>query len=172
MTSPHSHLASFEMQDVRQHLQTALKQEIMDFWEQEGALNSVQAAQRVEQVFQVVRSVSTGQMMGVCTAFPQWIESLQLPFYYYRSFTGQADRQGGIGRALLAQSYQILNQEYRIPDAGTAPAPVGMLLDIENPLLKSFNWGVWRSSGDFFFAGRGPNGNHIRIAYFEDARIQ
>lgn len=107
--------SAFEISDVRQHLQAPLKQEIMAFWQEQGALNAVQAAQRVEQVFQIARSTATGHLVGVCTAFPQWVQSLQLPFYYYRSFTGQADRQGGLGRALLAQSYLILNQEYRAP---------------------------------------------------------
>ena len=159
---------AYQIVDVRQQMDEDQKQEIIEFWVKEGALNTEQGAKRVEQVLQIVKVAETGEIAGVCTAFVFFVESMQLHFYQYRSFIGQAHRQAGLVKVLIDDSYKLLNREFR---EGRQTQAVGIFLDIENEHLKRRNRTVWKEAGDFFFVGLGRNGNHIRIAYFDDSRI-
>ena len=157
--------------DVRNVLTPELKQEIIQFWVSEGALQPPQAQARVSQVLQIIRQQGPedqlGAIMGICTAELLFVEHMQISFFNYRSYIGQNYRSMGLVKALLASSYLLLNQDYA---SGKQTEALGLLLDIENPLLKQRKGAVW-GNYKFTFIGLSPKGNHIRVAYFENAQL-
>lgn len=158
---------AFELTDVRGHLDQALQAEIIGFWTAQGALGPDEAGRRVGQVHLLARQPDTGGIAGLCTIRPQAVPQLGVRLFYFRCFTAPDQRSAGLAKQLLSASYTCLNREF---DAG-GNHPIGMLLDIENPLLHQRKAAVWHLGGDFFFAGIGPKGHHIRIAYFDGARL-
>lgn len=145
----------------------ALQNEIIQFWLAHGALTREQAVERVKQVFCIGRDKS-GKMVGVGTIYPQYNNQLENSFYYYRSFVAPDHRQAALGRHLLTYTRDALNEAFI---EGNNMRCIGMLLEVENEFLKkSQNQAVWPRTG-FVYIGKNNRGDHVRVYYFEGARI-
>jgi hypothetical protein len=162
-------LFDYTLEKMPAVLPPALAHEIVNFWVGEGALYAEDAQKRVREVHHVARHGITGAMVGVCTVKPIYIESMQLTFYNCRSFVSPGHRSHSVMKHLFFATYDDLNAAY---DPQHQPAlPVGIFLDIENTLLKQRKGAVWTEDRNLTFIGVKPNGNHIRIAYFDGAQI-
>lgn len=160
-------LAEYALEKMPAPLPAVLSSEIVSFWMGEGALSLEHAQARVNEVSYVARH--GGDIVGVCTIKPLYIESMQLTFYNCRSFVSPGHRSHSVMKHLFFATYDHLNAAY---DPGCQPAmPVGIFLDIENPLLKQRKGAVWTEDRNLTFIGVKPNGNHIRIAYFDGAQL-
>ena len=153
-------------------LSSVLTEEIIQFWASEGALQGEAARQRVGEVYLAARHKHTGAIVGVCTIKPLFIESMGLSFYAFRCFVAQSHRSFEVLRQLFLATYDDLNGAYTPHAKRSQPSqPVGLFADIENTLLQQRKGAVWADARNLTFIGLKPNGNHIRIAYFEGAQI-
>lgn len=144
-----------------------LNNEIIEFWVSHGALSREQAQERVQQVFCVCRHKS-GKMAGVSTVYPQFNHQLENSFYYYRSFVAPDHREISLARNLLIFTYDYLNEAFV---KGLNTRCIGMVVEVENEYLKNFhNEGIWPGTG-FVYVGKTSRGAHVRVWYFEGARI-
>lgn len=158
------------IEDVRRQTDPDLQAEIIRFWTQNGALSLERATERVSEVIQIARHPS-GAILGLITGHLLFVDSMQLTFYTCRGFVGPDARSQGLIYLLCRDTYLLLNREFV---SGANQESVGMFLDIESPLLQARNAAVWSDPEHeiaFYYIGQKPNGNHIRIAYFEGARL-
>jgi hypothetical protein len=145
----------------------ALQNEIIELWMTHGVLTREQATERVKQVFCVGRE-SSGKIVGVSTVYPQFNNQLENSFYYYRTFVAPDHRQTLLGTDLLMYTRNYLNDLFV---KGDNTRFIGMIVEVENEYLKKYwNDGVWPKSG-FIYIGKNNRGAHVRVYYFEGARI-
>jgi hypothetical protein len=146
-----------------------LKNEIIDFWLDHGALTSCEEAEeRAEQVFCLGRDRESGKIEGVGSVFEKFNQRLENSFYYYRSFVAPAYR-----RSLMATGL-ILHTRDHLEDAftkGQQRENIGMIVEVENEFLKQHrNQAVWPYS-KFVYIGKNGRGDHVRVYYFDGALI-
>mgnify|MGYP000952210758 CR=1 FL=1 len=144
-----------------------LQNEIIELWMAHGVLTKEQAEDRVRQVFCIGRDKS-GKIVGVGTIYPQYNNQLENSFYYYRSFVAPDHRQAALATNLLKFTRDALNEMFV---KGINTRFIGMLVEVENEHIKKFrNHGVWPNTG-FVYIGKNNRGDHVRVYYFEGARI-
>ncbi len=157
----------YVIDNVWENKSEKLLNEIVEFWMAHGALTQEQAIERVKQVFCVGRDKS-GKIAGVGTVYPQFNQQLENSFYYYRTFVAPAHRQGSLGRKLLYFTRDYLNEAFV---KGISTRCIGMMVEVENEYIKKYrNEGVWPNTG-FVYIGKNNRGDHVRVSYFEGARI-
>ena len=158
----------FKLQKVWQSLNKDLAEEITTFWMNNKALPSQKATMsRAGQVAYVARS-SSGQIIAVTTAYPQYNEQLNNHFYYIRAFVADTSRRSHLGVELLRKVRSLFESLYR---EGVISPAIGLFMEVENPLLKQArNEAVWPTTG-FVYIGDNAKGDHQRVYYFDGARI-
>jgi hypothetical protein len=152
-----------------------LQQEVVHFWLSESALpDEVSAQARAPQLLVVSRD-SNGQVAGVSTAVRTFVPLLGFECFYYRTFVGRAHRVRGLrGNELVwrigAESYRLLDERFR---RGCDPGVLGLYAEIESAsLMASRKEAVWREYGmNVVYIGRTQDGRHLRVWYFDGARI-
>lgn len=155
------------IEDVRHDLAGSVRDEIVQFWLEEGALPEERATDRVNQAIQILRSESGGPIIGICTAQIVYAKRVRSYLYNYRSFIGRTHRSHGLVRHLCISSYDLLNGDFV---AGKQKLAIGVILDIENAQLQNIAPAVWPTT-KFVFIGLKDNGNHVRVRYFDGAQI-
>jgi len=144
-----------------------LQNEIIEFWLTHNALTREQAEERVKQVFCLGRDRS-GKIAGVGTVYPQFNQQLENSFYYYRSFVAPDHRQAALATNLLKFTRNEMNEAFV---QGVSTRCIGMLVEVENEYIKKYrNQAVWPHTG-FVYIGKNSRGAHVRVYYFEGARI-
>jgi hypothetical protein len=144
-----------------------LQNEIIELWMSHGVLSLEQAKERVKQVFCIGRDRS-GNIVGVGTIYPQFNNQLENSFYYFRSFVAPDHRQALLATNLLKFTRDNLNEAFV---KGVNTRFIGMLVEVENEYIKKYrNHGVWPNTG-FVYIGKNNRGDHLRVYYFEGARI-
>ncbi|MEZ0370684.1 MAG: hypothetical protein ACAI44_16455 [Candidatus Sericytochromatia bacterium] len=156
------------IQPVFWQLDEELKQEVIDFWTAQGVMNAETASKRANEILQVVRQGEAGPIVGICTAYVQFIDSLRLSMYKYRTYVLPDNRRHGLALQLINDSFEKLNQAFV---EGRLTQACGMMIEIESAQLKSINKLVWNRAHNLIFVGYGRNGSHIRLAYFDGARF-
>lgn len=150
--------------------QTAeLNAEIIDFWLRTGALPTrEQAAARVAQATLIARTTANGQIVAVSTIYVQFNQQLGHPFYYFRCFVEETHRRSALAINLLATVRDELNARFV---AGEQPQILGMVLEVQNAAINQhLTQAVWPRTG-FVYIGRNAQGDYVRVAYFDGARI-
>jgi hypothetical protein len=90
------------------------------------------------------------------------------PFYYFRCFVEERHRRASLALHLLMAARQELNARFV---AGENPQIIGMVLEVQNEALQQFRTeAVWLRTG-FVYIGRNQRGDHVRVSYFDGARI-
>jgi hypothetical protein len=138
---------------------------IARLWIDEGALSAERARARVDEV--VLLALDEDEVVGVSTAWLQENPHLRMTLWNYRTFVARAHREGDIAFLLLHATRDELAARYA---DGTDVRASGMIMEVQNELLKRYrNHGVWRTSR-FAFIGEDERGAHHRVFYFEGAR--
>jgi hypothetical protein len=139
--------------------------DVIAFWEREGAVAGEEAQRRVNEVQLVGIERETG-IAAVSTAYVQRSPQLRMDVWYYRGFVGKAHRQKSIASYFAVQG--VGHMEQRFID-GRDTRGAGVIFEIENEFLKTFlNKGQWLPS-DFTFIGENERGDHVRVHYFQGA---
>ncbi len=143
--------------------------EIVDFWLQTGALATYEeAAKRVAQVIFLSRAKANGQIVAVSTVYIQFNQQLGHPFYYFRCFVAEAHRRASLALHLLQAAREELNMRFT---TGENPQTLGLVLEVQNEAIQQhLTTAVWPRTG-FVYIGRNPRGDHVRVSYFDGARI-
>ena len=141
---------------------------IVAFWMMHGALpEEHQARARVDQVVMYACD-DRGEIVAVCTAFPQTPAQLGQPVYFYRSFVAPAWRGTLLAFRLLRQALAVLEAHARDHDWPC----VGILLEMENQIFgRKGRMPVWPVV-DFVYVGRSPRGLECRVHWFRQAQLK
>ena len=157
---------NYQIEFVYQKLRDDLKKKIIEFWIAEGALKEAQAQKRIEQVALVAQN-EEGEIIGVSTIFKQFHPPVGLYFWFFRAFVGTKYRRSGIVLDFLKASQKELGIRF---NQGYESDVLGILIKIQNPdLMKGLYQAVLPRTG-FVFIGK-EEGCHVRISYFDNARI-
>ena len=140
---------------------------IADLWLAEDALSPAEAGRRVQEVCMVGRGPE-GELAGVSTAYLAYNERLRSPMWHVRVFSGSRHRKSRLGTHLNIRTREHLIDRYRSGADRRAP---GIVLEIEELMFeRQFPWAVWPIN-HFTFIGVNPNGAHVRVYWFEGARL-
>lgn len=161
---------SFEITSVWKNITPELEAELVDFWIDNKAIaDKKQAAMRSKQVVCIARE-DGGKIVGVSTAHPRVIPRLRQPMFYYRNFIA-ADYRGKQLAAPFLEKSKVALQEH----TKSLPKPIclGILIELENKGLATHrNEAVWADAGGgWTFIGYSPKGLHLRVGYFDEAKI-
>ncbi len=158
---------ALEIIPVWKQITPELETELVDFWVKNKALGDAkQAAQRAKQVACIARS-EQGEIVGVSTAMPRVVPRLKQPMFYYRNFITEGYRGQQLAPPFLEKTKQAL-QAYN--SAQEKPVCLGMLIELENKALAAHrNEAQWKEG--FTFIGYSPKGLHMRVWYFDGARV-
>jgi hypothetical protein len=154
---------------VWQRVDEALTEELGTFWLAQRALPSrEQARQRAPSVAIVARQ-SDGQIVGVSSVFEKRYENLLNNMLYgYRSFVVPEWRRGLVALELAKRVTEHLESEYLEGRAGEC---IGIVMVMENPdLARGVSLAI-DPRLPFVFIGTNERGHHIRVYYFEGAKI-
>ena len=121
---------------------------------------------RAREIVYVIRS-REGDVGGVSTARPVQVKFLNNHFFYeFRCFISPPHRAPGLDSALAVKTKSFLEQQ-----EGSGTKFKGLLMIVENEEIKRQRTkAVWPAS-EMVFAGYTPEGHHIRVGYFKNARI-
>jgi hypothetical protein len=137
---------------------------IAQLWVDEGALSPEKARARVGEV--VLLALAGEEPVGVSTAWLQDNAHLGMTLWNYRTFVARAHREGDIAFLLLHATRDELAARWA---DGTDTRASGMIMEVQNELLKRYrNQGVWTTSR-FAFIGEDERGAHHRVFYFPGA---
>jgi hypothetical protein len=141
--------------------------DVIAFWEREGAVLGDEAQRRVHEV-QLVGLDRDSGIAAVSTAYLSRNPQLRMDLWYYRGFVGRDHRQKSIASYFAVQGVGYMEDRFK---SGAETRGKGVLFEIENEFLKTFlNKGQWLPS-DFTFIGENERGDHVRVHYFEGAEV-
>lgn len=166
---------NYQLENVWPKPSGTVREEVVNFWLAESALpNRPIAEERAHQLLVVTRN-ENGEVAGVSTAVPALIPQLGFECFYYRTFVGSAARTRGLRSTklfwrILLESHRLLNERFL---RGCDPGVPGLYAEIESPsMMRSRSDLVWRDEGmNAVYIGRTQDGRHIRVWYFDGARI-
>jgi hypothetical protein len=141
-----------------------------ELWARRGAVADAPGrAARAAQAVCIARDPARpGAILAVGTAVVRALPRLRQPMYYYRQYFAEAFRGGGQAIPFFNRARQVL-QDYNA--ALERPEALGVLLEIENPMLaKRYDHAVESDAGSVFI-GYSPRGLQLRVSYFDGARL-
>jgi hypothetical protein len=157
-------------ENVWQKMTPALVHEVIEFWSSNKMLRpDFDAEKRSRQVVFIIRSQSDKRIVGLSTVAEVKFKQLNSNnFYLFRSIILPSFRQRGLATKVIVATRNLLES---LSSSDTHNLCIGMLVFVENPKLKQFKREtVWPASRMVFF-GIDKEGRHIRVYYFEGARI-
>ncbi|MEO1053030.1 MAG: GNAT family N-acetyltransferase [Bacteroidota bacterium] len=159
-------ISSFSFEDVWHNKSPALKREIIAFWEVEGVLTDEERMRRVDEVVFVARY--EGKVVGLSTVFRYYLEQLENHLYVYRCLISEDYRGPAVDTQLILHTRNMLELYEK---TAQAPKCIGLLMVIQNEYIKKeWRWAVWAGT-DMMYIGETSKGDHLRVYYFDGARI-
>jgi hypothetical protein len=166
---------TYRLQTVWPEPSEAVREEVVQFWLTELPLSELAAVQERAHQLLVVARDPDDRIAGVSTALRMHVEQLGFECFFYRTFVGREHRVRGLRSTglfwdVLLESYRVLNDRFL---RGCDPSVLGLYAEIENPsIMRVRNEVVWRESiMNAVFIGKAKDGRHIRVQYFDGARI-
>ncbi len=141
--------------------------QVREMWQKYGALEGEDIVQkRSKEIVYIIKN-EAGNVGGVSTARPVQAKFLNDRFFYeFRCFIAPPFRAPGLDTLLAVKTKSFLEEL-----EGSNSKFKGMLMIIENEMLKKQRTkAIWPSS-EMVFAGYTSKGHHIRVGYFKGARI-
>jgi GNAT superfamily N-acetyltransferase len=154
--------------DVWQKADEKDRQDAAALWRADGAISDEQSIQdRLPQLCVLCRA-SSGELLAMTTAYRHFSSQLDNQFYVLRMYVGKKARRSGVGFRLLHRVIEVLEQRYR---SGEDTSAIGILFELENPTIQQArSEAIWPTTR-FVFIGKNVRGDHVRVRYFEGARI-
>ncbi len=145
--------SGYSISVVHRHVDNALRDELVAFWMQHGAVpDAAEARRRAGEAVCIVRNAGS-EIVAVNSVYVARFRGYADPQYFYRQFARPQDRVLRLGVAMLRQAVAALRAAHRAGD------PVrGIVLVAENPKLsrksghRLLAWLGWT------FLGKGPRG--------------
>ena len=142
-----------------------IDEEIINFWESEGALaksDDFILKKRLSEVIYVVKIKN--KIVAVCSCCSIFVSQLNGDFLYYRSFVSKNYRNKNIAENLLQETYNYFNtlRTFNLKDVK------GIYIIFENELLNKYVRTYYHPIiGNLI--GFEKNGNQIRVKYFDNS---
>ena len=138
---------------------------VVDLWTREAGIPPDEARRRLEELL-LVATVGGGEPVAVSTAYLEHNEQLGLDMWYFRAFVAPAHRATRVGWSLMVVGRDRLKARYV---GGQDTRGHGIVLEVENEMLKQyFDHGLWYPA-DFTFIGENERGDHVRVHFFPGA---
>lgn len=161
----------FTFEVVWENITPALVEEVNNFWVSEHALpRSESVESRARQLLVIVRDAHN-KLIAVSTAERNRIpELLNNIFYYYRVFVGSAHRNKGLVLPISHRAREHLHKRFL---SGEDTIAKGFYVAIENPILQKVHTQAVLVIGgiDHPFIGVDEHGRHLRVGWFDGAKI-
>lgn len=139
--------------------------DVIDFWIREGALEEAEAERRVGEVL-AVASDQQGNPVAICTTYLHRHDQLRAELWHTRVFVAAAHRRSGLAIELAHTARSHLTDRFI---SGDDRRGIGVLFEIESPILKRmFPQAIWPRT-QFVFLGENARGDHVRVFYFPGA---
>jgi len=162
--SQHPYGISF--QNVWKTEDEAIIKEIIELWTSNNLLpEGSDPAKRAKQVVFVIRS-HENKIIGISTAFPEYIKQLRNHAFLFRCFILPEHRYPGLLTKLTVITRDFLQSIFEETD----PPCIGMISIIQNERLNEYNK-PWYKGGDMVFIGYTQDGLQMRMFYFDGATI-
>lgn len=159
----------YQYQSVWRAVDDALCSEIQAFWQAENALpGDEDASARARQAVVVMRD-EQGRIAAVSTALRRRVPRLQQHMYYYRTYCAAPHRGRHTMLEILGHSQQALN-EYNL--GLETPEAIGVLLELENPMLSGRYTEAHNSEMGYTFIGTSQRGFNLFVRYFPGFKLQ
>jgi hypothetical protein len=139
--------------------------DVVELWTREGAMAPDEARRRVGEVL-LVATDAAGEPVGVATAYLERNAQLGLDLWYFRAFVTAEHRATKVGASLLLVARDHLQARFV---AAQDQRGAGVVLEVENEMLKRYFDYAWWSGSDFTFIGHNERGNHVRVHFFPGA---
>lgn len=162
-------LNNIAFENIWKKSSSAVRDDIIDFWLDEGAMLSREAADdRLDEVSFVARDMANGEIVAVSSIYKDFSEVLNNHFFYFRCFVSGKHRRKSIAANLLVKNYNMLNERFLNCND---PEVIGICLEVENETLnKEHLKAVWHHS-KFVFIGYNQATRQVRLRYFDGAKI-
>jgi hypothetical protein len=142
-------------------------EDVLALWARESVVADAAAERRIDQV-ELVAIADDGEVAGVSSVYLDRSPRLRMDMWHYRTFVASGYRHGSLAAQLLLRNLARLEERYV---SGADRRGAGMIFELQNEaLMRSLNTAVWPRSG-FMFLGETPHGTHVRVRYFEGARV-
>lgn len=139
----------------------ATPDDVLELWARENVIPEQEAQRRVHEVLMVALDPNDG-VAAVSSVYLQRNAQLGLDLWHYRTYVANEHRMGHLAVRLLWATRDHLRERFESGEDARAP---GMIMEVQNELLKTYyNRAFWVIS-DFFFIGEGTRG-HVRVHYF------
>jgi len=145
-----------------------LSDELVAYWLEEQVIASEsEAIERVKEVATIARD-SNGNIVGVNSFFEDYSALLENHFLHHRSFVSKEHRKSTISVRLTTIGWEYFNKRF---NDGLEKKFIGVITVVQNPnLVKYMTQAIWPYS-NYVYIGSEPNGNPIRVWYFDNAKI-
>jgi hypothetical protein len=158
----------FEIVPVWKQVTSELAEELVALWARDGAIpDAARAVARANQAVCIARDAE-GTICGVGTAVIRVLPRLRQPMYYYRQYFAPEFRGHKQAIPFLNRARQVLRDYNATLDK---PESLGVLLELENPILAKHYTRAYEPAADSTFIGYSPRGLQLRVSYFDDARL-
>ena len=148
----------------------ALSAALSALWARDAAIaEPAQRSERAAQAVCIARDARRPDAIhGIGTAVVQVLPRLRQPLYYYRQYFAPGFRGQGHAMPFFNHARQVL-QDYNA--RLERPEALGLLLEIENPMLARRYDRACEPEANAVFIGYSPRGLQLRVSYFPGARL-
>ena len=160
-------VTDFSFHRIHSAVSPELGAEVVAIWTQFGGLDAAEAQRRLSELVMIVKNKS-GKVIGISTAAKTHLQQIQNHVYAYRCFILPEFRAPALDTQMIIRSKALLAEASLV---GTEKRSVGIVVVVQNELLKN-HWrqAVWPGA-DMMYIGDTPQGHHIRIGYFKGSKI-
>lgn len=156
--------SSHRIEIVRGRLAPELRERVISFWLDHGALDATQANERIDQVVCLLVD-RHGQIAGVNSVVAAIAPLVARRFWMYRRFAPGADEAAEM--AMINAAYEELAREY----TGRPEEPLGVCVMIVDRAVIARNREAVSPETGLVYAGYTDRGAQVRIRYFDGAQI-
>ena len=145
-----------------------IRTQVLEIWRNNAGPIGERANERLSELVFVV-STTSGEVVGISTAFKAYVKRLRNHFYALRLLLLPQYRIPGLTSKLLTETCVFLES---VHGQGEEEETIGVITLVENERLKQKrNEAVWPAS-KMVYIGNSHDGHHLRVYYFAGARIK
>ena len=141
------------------------KADVIKLWIRDAALDPNEAERRAAEILAVATD-GQGDLAAVSTTYLQHNDQLRCELWHTRVFVAAAHRQSGLAIELAHTARDHLTERFV---SGADRRSIGVLFEIESPILKRFFPDAIWARTRFVFIGENARGDHVRVFYFPGA---
>ncbi len=153
--------------DVRIHVfgetDAVTVEDVLAFWDREGAVQGVEANRRVHDVL-LVATGADGGIVGVFSVYLAHVPRLRLPLWHQRVYVAASHRRKRTAWDLGLACFDVLERRFV---AGEDTSGAGVIGASENPAVDAYLRDAELEGS--VFIGNSDRGSIVRVRYFEGA---